>query len=397
MNPLQYFCEKGVVSFLSRLPEGRIDLTYPDGRVSILGAEKSSLRAELQAVHPRFFIRVALGGNIGLGESFMAGEWTSADLPALLSLLVGLNRVEGYRQFLTWSRWAQFIHAWQHRIRPNSLSGSRRNIGDHYDLSNEFFATFLDPTMVYSCALYDHPGQTLEDAQRRKIQSLLDKLEVTGSDHVLEIGTGWGGFAIEAAKSRGCKVTTITLSREQANLAIKRVTEAGLSDRVDVQICDYRDVKGQFDKIVSIEMIEAVGHKYLPGYFQACDNLLKPGGHVALQVITVPDHRYDSYRKRCDWLQKHIFPGGLCPSLSSLSAAMSSHSQLVIDRVDSIGPHYVKTLQDWRASFSQSTEQIRDLGFNDVFQRKWLYYFAYCEAGFATGQTDDVQLVLSRK
>ena len=390
------WCARGVRHFMGQVENGRIDFVYPDGAREILGREDAQPQVDLVIHDPRFFVRTALGGDIGFGESFMLGEWSCHDLPALLALLSRLDGRKNNRRVFKLSAWTRFFGRLQHRLSPNSLAGSRANIEAHYDLGNEFFATFLDATMLYSCALYDHPGQDLEQAQRNKVHALLRKAEVTASDHVLEIGTGWGGFAIEAARTAGCKVTTITISEQQASLARKRVDEAGLADRVEVRVNDYREVSGRFDKIVSIEMLEAVGHRYLGTFFRACDNLLKPGGLVALQVITIPDQRYHAYRRGCDWIQKHIFPGGLCPSLSAMRTAMSRHSSLVIDQVEAIGDHYVTTLGIWRESFSRNLDKIRGLGFNEVFQRKWLYYLSYCEAGFATGQIDDHHVVLRR-
>ncbi len=281
--------------------------------------------------------------------------------------------------------------------RRNTLPGSRRNIHRHYDLSNAFFQTFLDDSMAYSCALFSHPGESLEAAQRNKYRSIIEKARIGAGDHVLEIGCGWGGFALEAVRRCGCRVTGITLSRDQHRLARERVREAGLQERIDILFHDYRSIRGRFDKIVSIEMLEAVGHGYFGAFFKRLDRLLAPGGIAVIQVITIPDRRYDAYRRSHDWVRKHIFPGGLLPSLTILTRSMTRHSGLMVDHLENIGDHYALTLAEWHRRFTADRDQAARLGFDRRFQRKWAYYLGTCEAGFRERVLGDLQLVLTRE
>jgi cyclopropane-fatty-acyl-phospholipid synthase len=281
--------------------------------------------------------------------------------------------------------------------RPNNRPGSRRNIRRHYDLSNDFFRTFLDDSMAYSCAIFQDPDDSLETAQQRKFQAVIAKAHLGPGDHLLEIGCGWGGFAIAAARRTGCKVTGITISREQYRLARQRVQAAGLQHRIRILLRDYRDLRGRFDKIVSIEMLEAVGHGYYGAFFKQLDRLLAPGGIAVLQSITIPDQRYEAYRRSHDWIQKHIFPGGLLPSLTVLTRTMTRHSRLMVEAVENIGPHYAATLAAWRRRFVANRERVTEMGFDRVFQRKWIYYLGSCEAGFAERVLGDLQLVLTRE
>ena len=278
----------------------------------------------------------------------------------------------------------------------NTPEGARANIERHYDLSNDLFALFLDETMTYSCAIFE-PGDTLAQAQRRKYQAICDQLQLNGGDHLLEIGSGWGGMALHAAATTGCRVTTITLSQQQQRLAEQRIRDAGLAGHVQVLLCDYRRVRGRFDKIASIEMFEAVGEDYWPDYFAACDRLLAPGGRMALQTITMPDRRYRASRRSYTWVHKYIFPGGLIPSEQAIAAAMGRASQLRVTASSEIGRHYGPTLQRWRERFLERWDEVRALGFDDTFRRTWEFYLAYCEAGFRAGALGDVQLTLERR
>jgi cyclopropane-fatty-acyl-phospholipid synthase len=292
----------------------------------------------------------------------------------------------------TLGRWG---NVWRHRLRANTLSGSSRNIREHYDLSNEFFATILDPSMTYSAALFQSDSHSLEQAQRNKLRAIIEKARISSDDHVLEIGCGWGSFAIEAVRQTGCRVTGITLSHEQLALARERVREAGLEEQIELKICDYRHIEGQFDKIVSIEMLEAVGHAGLKPFFQACDKALRPGGRAVIQVITIPDRKYDAYRTSADWIRKHIFPGGHLPSVGALAKAMAS-SSLTMDRLENYGFDYARTLDIWRQTLLQKRQAIFDLGYDETFLRKWEYYFAYCQAGFNNRIIDLAQLELDK-
>jgi cyclopropane-fatty-acyl-phospholipid synthase len=250
--------------------------------------------------------------------------------------------------------------------------------------------------MLYSCGLYRGESDTCEDAQRRKLQSIIDKARIESTDHVLEIGCGWGGFAMEAVKQTGCRVTGITVSEEQYQLAQERVLQAGLQDKITILFKDYRHVAGLFDKIVSIEMLEAVGHKYLGTFFTACDKLLKPAGRLVIQVITIPDQNYENYRRNTDWIQKYIFPGGHLPSVTALSQVVTRNTSLLMEQLEDIGTNYARTLKDWRKSFTRNLDKINSLGFDEIFQRKWIYYLAMCEAGFRERAIGDIQVVFRK-
>ena len=281
--------------------------------------------------------------------------------------------------------------------RANTLVGSRRNIHRHYDLSNAFFQTFLDDSMAYSCAIFNNLNDTLEKAQQNKYNAIIQKARLDPADHLLEIGCGWGGFAIEAVRQTGCRVTGITISKDQYRLARKRVRDAGMQDRIRILFRDYRLMSGRYDKIVSIEMLEAVGHAYFGTFFKQLDRLLAPEGIAVIQTITIPDQRYEVYRKSHDWIQKHIFPGGLLPCLSILTRAMTRHSTLMVDHAENIGNHYATTLAEWHTRFNAHRNQVSQLGFDRIFQRKWAYYLGSCEAGFREGALGNLQLVLTRE
>jgi cyclopropane-fatty-acyl-phospholipid synthase len=263
-------------------------------------------------------------------------------------------------------------------------------------LSNEFFAAFLDPSMTYSSALFENDAETLEQAQRNKLRKIIAKAEITANDHVLEIGCGWGSFALEAVRQTGCRVTGITVSQEQLHLARQRVRDAGLEDRIEIRLCDYRHIEGQYSKVVSIEMLEAVGHSGLRFFFAACDKALQPGGRAVIQVITIPDRKYTAYRYSSDWIRKHIFPGGHVPSIGAISAAMACSSTLKLDDLEHHGLDYAKTLDLWRQTLMSRQQEILSLGYDETFLRKWEYYFAYCQAGFAAQVIDLAQIVLTK-
>jgi cyclopropane-fatty-acyl-phospholipid synthase len=284
----------------------------------------------------------------------------------------------------------------QHRLRPNTRAGSRRNIHAHYDLSNELFALFLDPAMVYSAAYYERDDDTLDQAQQQKFRRLAEAVGVHADAHVLEIGCGWGGFAIFAARTYGCRVTGITVSREQFDLATARVRAEGLQDLVDIRLCDYRDITGQYSHIVSIEMLEAVGRDHWSTFFEVCNARLAPGGAIAIQTIGMPDHRFEVYARHADWIQKYIFPGGMLPSVGALLAASAARTPLTLRWSDDIAPHYARTLREWRLRFFDRLDEVRALGFDDRFIRTWEYYLASCEAMFATRQISTVQMVMAR-
>jgi cyclopropane-fatty-acyl-phospholipid synthase len=387
---------RGVVShLLSRMREGALHVQLPDGSRHVFGDRRVLPSAVLTVHDYGFFRRLAFGGEVGLGESYMAGEWESPSVADVLKVL--MTNQESIRSgSMLLASASRTLDNLRHLARENSLFGSQRNIREHYDLSNDLFRLFLDDSMTYSCGIFRSESEDLELAQRNKLRAMIRKARIAADDHVLEIGCGWGSFAIEAVRVTGCRVTGITISREQHALARQRVAEAGLQDRITLLLQDYRHVEGQFDRIVSIEMLEAVGHKYFGDFFRCCEHLLKPQGLAALQTITIPDHRYDQYRKGCDWIQKHIFPGGHLPSLGALCGAMAENSRFVVEHLENIGVHYARTLREWRLRFERNVDKVAALGFDRTFQRKWVYYLSFCEAAFATRSLGDLQLVLTR-
>jgi cyclopropane-fatty-acyl-phospholipid synthase len=386
---------KMVTKFLSRLPQGEIKLTTPDGLDYQFGKGGDSPAIQLSIKEFQFFRRVMFSGDIGFGEAYTDGDWTTSDLPGLLTLLAENESIMDDRSIVS-SLIGRLVNYLRHLQRPNTVRGSARNIKEHYDLSNEFFATFLDQSMTYSCARFLSREETLEQAQRNKLQAIVAKTGISAGDHVLEIGCGWGSFAIEAAQQTGCRVTGITVSKEQLEFAQQRVQEAGLEDRIDLKFCDYRHIEGQYSKIVSIEMLEAVGHAGLQPFFAACDKALKPGGSAMIQVITIPDRKYNAYRYSCDWIRKHIFPGGHVPSVGALTKAMAGGSTLHLDNLEQHGHDYAETLDRWRQTLLARRQEILELGYDEAFLRKWEYYFAYCQAGFTANIIDLAQMVLTK-
>ena len=353
------------------------------------------LTARVDILDPSFYLRVATQGSIGAGEAYMDGLWRSDDLVALMRMLVrhrdrldtldsGSARVAG-----------TLLKLW-HALRRNSRQGSRRNIAAHYDLGNALFELFLSGDMMYSSAIYAYEGEALEDASWRKLDRVCRKLELSPTDHVLEIGTGWGGFAIHAARHYGCHVTTTTISREQYDLARARVADAGLSQHVEVVLQDYRDLDGHYDKLVSIEMVEAIGHQYLDRFFARIAELLKPHGAALLQAITIEDARYRKALREVDFIKRHIFPGSFIPCVSALSGALARSSDLRLVNLEDIGPSYAMTLQAWRQRFLARLPEVRALGYDERFIRMWEFYLAYCEAGFRERALGDVQMLLHR-
>jgi cyclopropane-fatty-acyl-phospholipid synthase len=383
-----------VFGCLSRLERGRLELRLPDGSGRTFGPGGGP-EARLDARSWRFFTRVLSGGDVGFGEAYTAGDFETPDLTALIRLMIenADALADRYARFAWLGRAADRV---AHLLRANTPRNAKSNIGAHYDLGNDMFRLFLDPSLTYSCAYFETPEQSLEDAQRAKRSAVIRKARIEPHHHILEVGSGWGAFAVQAAKETGCRVTTITLSEEQLAHARELVRREGLEDRVKVELCDYRSVKGSFDRIVSIEMIEAVGHEYLGDYFAALDRVLKPEGLVVLQAITIPDHKYETFRKGCDWIQKHIFPGSVIPSLTALSEAMTRRSRFMIEHLENIGVHYAPTLKLWREKFLGARATLEGLGYGREFQRAWEYYFCYSEAGFATRTLGDLQLVLTR-
>jgi cyclopropane-fatty-acyl-phospholipid synthase len=376
---------------------GPLDLVMPSGERIRIGPPGPA-QACAHVHDDRVWLRLLLRGEMGGGEAFVAGEWSSDDLVGVLRLVLRATQAHGVESPLT--RLARLPSLVRHRRAANTLHGSERNIHAHYDLGNAFYQLFLDPdTLAYSCGWFSGPGgspaMSLADAQRAKLDRLCDLLALAPRDHLLEIGCGWGGMAIHAARTRGCRVTAITVSRQQHELASARVAAAGLADRVDIQYRDYRQVHGRFDKIVSIEMLEAVGYDYLPGYFAAAARLLEPGGRFAVQTITMPDARFEAYRRGVDWMQTYIFPGSLIPSLGAIARA-AAPAGFRIARCDDIGPDYAITLQRWRDRFIAELPAVTALGFDEPFIRTWLMYLAFSEAAFAERTLGDHQLLLTQ-
>jgi cyclopropane-fatty-acyl-phospholipid synthase len=349
-------------------------------------------RPQLLIKNPsRLLARVVMRGDLGFAEGYMAGEWDTNNLTALLRAIGANESGSRIRQGIFSEQMRERI---LHALRNNSRHGSRRNIAYHYDLSNDFYTRWLDPSMTYSSAIFDEPGLSLEAAQARKYQWLLDTLNAKPGDHILEIGCGWGGFAEEAAR-HGCRVTGVTLSREQLGYARNRIHKAGLDDLVTLEFLDYRDIVGEYDHIVSIEMFEAVGERYWPLYFQKLESCLRPGGKAALQIITIDRNAYDDYRRRTDFIQRYIFPGGMLPPIEKIHQ-LAEDAGLAIEERALRGNDYAQTLKQWHRAFDASRDEILALGFDERFRRMWKYYLSYCETGFLLGRIDLLQLVLSR-
>jgi len=358
--------------------------------------EATDLSVTFTVRNSGFYSKVVFGGTIGAGEAYMAQDFDCSDLTAAVQLLLR-NRVllDGLDDSLL--RLTAPLHKLFHWLHENTRRGSRHNIASHYDLGNEFFALFLDPTMMYSCAYYEDPTMTLERASVAKLDLICRKLALGPGDHVIEIGTGWGGFAIHAAKRYGCHVTTTTISREQYEMATARVRQEGLADRVTVLMQDYRDLNrdltGQYDKLVSIEMIEAVGHKYIDVFFAKCSELLKPEGVMLLQAMTIADQRYREAITTVDFIQRYIFPGSFIPSVTAITGSVTKATDMRLYHMQDIGPHYAQTLRTWRERFLAQLPQVRVMGYPEEFTRMWEFYLCYCEGGFLERAIGDAQMV----
>ncbi len=395
--------QRAVLRVLGRMEHGRLNLTLPSGEVLVFGAKGDPVRevtANIRVLSPAFFKRCTLYGDIGFGESYTAGEWETDNLAQVIRWMI-LNReqnpaISGGATTGAGIGLLRGVNELLHALRDNDPKGSERNIAAHYDLSNELFACFLDESMTYSCADFSSGAQTLEEAQHAKLDRLACAMHIRSFDHVLEVGGGWGGFALHLAQKYGCRVTTITVSREQLKLMRERIAAAGLGNRIEARFQDYRSIEGQFDKVVSVEMLEAVGHRHLPEFFAAVERVLLPHGLLGVQVITAADSRYDEIRRRADWTQKHIFPGSLIPSLAALTSAARQGSRLQMHSLYDMGPDYAKTLQEWRRRFHANLATVRRLGFDERFIRTWNYYFGYCEAAFATRHISAAQIVYTR-
>lgn len=372
---------------------GRLTLVLPNGARHQLVGKETGHAAILNIRDYRFARRVLSGGDIGFAEAYMAGEWDSPELAVLLETLV--NNYDHIRRLFDGNLVMKAVNWAGHRLNRNSRKGSKRNIHAHYDLGNGFYSTWLDRSMTYSSARFERSDQSLEDAQRAKYASLARLMDLQAGQSVLEIGCGWGGFAEFAAREIGARVTGITISREQHDFARKRLFEAGLADKADIQLIDYRDVSGQFDRVASIEMFEAVGREYWPAYFDKIRETVRPGGRAGLQIITIQDELFEEYDARTDFIQKYVFPGGSLPSEARL-APIVSQAGLEWQAVERFGLDYAETLGRWSRRFDAAWADIRRAspGFDERFQRLWRFYLAYCEAGFRSHRTDVIQLSL---
>jgi cyclopropane-fatty-acyl-phospholipid synthase len=380
---------------LSRVANGR--LIVNDGRETFsFGADQGPEAAVHVDVHDaRFYLRTALGGSLGAAESYLDGDWSCDNLTGLFRLLLRNPRAIGGID-LGFARGAAWVAKVGHWLRSNTRAGSRRNIEAHYDLGNEFFRLFLDETMMYSSGIFTTPRSTLHEASIEKNDRICRRLDLRPDDHLLEIGTGWGGFALHAAGEYGCRITTTTISRKQYELASRRIHDAGLSDRVTVLLGDYRDLEGTYDKLVSIEMIEAVGHRYLSTYFRACGRLLAPHGMMLVQGIVMNEQGYSRYLRSVDFIQKYIFPGGCLPSVGAMIEAVGSATDMRPVHIEDFAPHYARTLRAWSTAFEGALDTVRSRGFSERFIRMWRYYFAYCEAAFDERATGVVQMQLAK-
>ncbi len=386
---------------LARIKHGRLTLREPDGSLVSFGSvagdgASCALHVTIHVRDARFYSACTSAGSLGAGESYVEGLWDCDQLTDLVRLMA-LNRESLRSLDKGWAKVLLPFRRMRQALLRNTHAGSKRNIAAHYDLSNDFFQLMLDPTMMYSCAFFERETSTLEEASIAKLDMICRKLQLTPSDHVIEIGTGWGGFAIHAVRRYGCRVTTTTISKAQAVLARERINAAGLSDRITVIEADYRDLSGQYDKLVSIEMIEAIGSEFLETYFAQCESLLKPEGRMVLQAITMQDRDYERALQEVDFIQKHIFPGSFIPSLGAMQRAVADATAMRVIHVEDIGPHYARTLREWRHAFDANLPKVRALGFDERFIRMWNYYLCYCEGGFIERHLGDAQLVLVRE
>ena len=371
-------------------------LTVREGNQTFhFGDASAALHADVEVLSSSVYRRLLTGGSLAAAEAWMDGEWETHQLTTLLHILAlngkTLGRLESGFRLL-----GKPVERLRHWMRRNHRQQARENIAAHYDLGNTFYAQFLDEELLYSSALFTSPDQDLTAAQKAKMARLCDQLALTPDDHLLEIGTGWGAMAEFAARHYGCRVTTTTLSYEQFCWAQARICRAGLQDKVQVLLCDYRDLTGEYDKLVSVEMIEAVGKTFLPEFFRTCQARLRPGGKMALQAITIQDQRYRDYSKSVDFIQRYIFPGGFLPSITAMNELMTRHTDFVVRNLFDMGPDYARTLTHWRTRFLHAWQEIEKLGFDERFRRMWLYYLGYCEAGFNARTISVVQLTAER-
>ena len=393
---LDNLARRVILARLSEFRYGQV-VVAENGETRTYGTatDEFPVTAHIEIKHPKFYSEVAFGGTIGAGEAFIHGYWSCSDLTSLVRILLKNRDVmEGMDSGAALvTRPFQKLFHWMNR---NTREGSRRNIAAHYDLGNDFYRLWLDDRMMYSSAYFASPEAGLEEAAVEKLDRICRKLELAPSDHVVEIGTGWGGFAIHAAKHYGCRVTTTTISKQQYEYASAAVAEAGVEDRVTLLLEDYRNLEGQYDKLVSIEMIEAVGHEFHDTFFRKCCELLKPNGQMLLQAINIADQNYSAYTRGVDFIKRYIFPGGCLTSVTAMSDTLTRVTDMRVINLEDIGPHYAETLRHWRERFFDKVDQVRSMGFSDEFIRMWHYYLCYCEGAFIERATGVVQMHLIR-
>jgi cyclopropane-fatty-acyl-phospholipid synthase len=389
------FAKKAVFRMLGNIRHGLLEVACPE-KTYVFGDESADLRGCIAIHDERFFSRVLFGGDDAAGDSYVDGDWSSPDPVAVVRIAArNLGQLESGNRLL--SLGSRLANKLRYRMRRNTEEGSRRNIHEHYDLSNDFFRLFLDKSMMYSSAIYRHASDSLEEAQEEKLDRICRKLRLGPEDHVLEIGTGWGAFALHASRKYGCRVTTTTISRQQHDLAQRRFDEAGeAGGRIRLLLEDYRKLTGQYNKLVSIEMFEAVGLEFYDAFFGACDRLLTPDGSLVMQAITMNEHRFGAYRQNTDWIQRRIFPGSQLASVREILNSLVRSTRLSLYHMEDIGMHYAYTLAEWRRRFHEAGAEVRALGFDEPFCRTWDYYLAYCEGAFRERHISDVQLMLTK-
>lgn len=389
------FSKNLVLKALGNIEKGQLCILENSTKVVLGKISDDQLDAEIIVEDPRFYRALLLRGSVGAAEAYVQGWWNTPDLTAVIRVLA--RNLEALDTIDSGWQWLSKPFLWiYHLLNWNTFSGSRKNISAHYDLSNDFFQMMLDPTMCYSCGIYETADSSLEEASLEKMDRLCKKLLLDENDHLLEIGSGWGGLAIHAAKNYGCKVTTITISNKQYELARQRIEKAGLQEKIDLKLEDYRKLTGKYDKIISIEMIEAIGRNQFGTFWRKCADLLAPGGRMALQSITIQDHRFEMASREVDFIKRYIFPGSCIPSVSALLAAAANKSDLRLIHMEEIGSHYCRTLSDWRENVHRNIDKILANGMDQRFLRLWDFYLCYCEGGFAERTIGDAQMILER-